>query len=63
MYNVAKFHFILLFYFGPKTEKKKEDLQIATPLDARHVRGMQNFMHLNDPFAQQTRFNVEVRMM
>ena len=41
-------------------EKRKEGMQISGPLDARHVGGMQNIMHLTNPLAQQSRFNVEV---
>ena len=43
-----------------QTEKRKEG--ISGPIDPRHVGGMQNIMHLNDPLAQQSKFNVEVNV-
>ena len=49
----------LLCYNSDITEKRKDGMQvIAGP---RHVGGMQNIMHLGDPLAQQSKFNVEVR--
>lgn len=34
---------------------------IPGSLDPRHVGGMQSIMHLGDPLAQQSKFNVEVK--
>ena len=43
-------------------EKRKDGMQlIPGSLDPRHVGGMQNIVHLGDPLAQQSKFNVEVQ--
>lgn len=34
---------------------------IPGSFDPRHVGGMQNIVHLGDPLAQQSKFNVEVK--
>ena len=36
---------------------------IPGSLDPRHVGGMQNIVHLGDPLAQQSKFNVEVEQI
>ena len=36
---------------------------ISGPLEPRHVGGLKNITHLGDPLAQQTKFNVEVRII
>ena len=54
--------YLLLYYNFDATEKRKDGMQLITgPLDPRHIGGMQNIMHLGDPLAQQSKFNVEVK--
>ena len=52
------------FLFCIAIEKGKDTVHIPIPLDARQVGGMQNIRHLTaDPFAQQTKFSVEVSIL